>query len=143
MRGEPIVVEQVLDAPVERVWRSITDKDQMCQWFFQTINAFEPRVGFETKFDVRDGDRVYPHLWKVTEVIPERKITYDWKYGGFPGQSVVVWDLSPIGKQTKLRLTQTGIETFPHSDDPAFSRESGLAGWTYFLCKSLPAYLAR
>jgi uncharacterized protein YndB with AHSA1/START domain len=141
-RIEPIVVEQTFSAPIDRVWRSITDKDQMRQWFFDSIEEFKAERGFEARFNVRNEDRDYLHLWKVTEVIPQRRLAYDWKYGGIPGESFVVWDLTETGTGTRLNLTHTVVETFPQ-DDPAFTRESGEAGWRYFLCDRLKAFLER
>ena len=60
---DPIVVEQTYDAPVSVVWKAITDKDEMCQWFFEAISDFEPRVGCETQFNVRCEDRDFVDLW--------------------------------------------------------------------------------
>src|SRR5688572_20996981 len=120
---EPIVVEQTINAPVERVWRAITDKEQMPRWFFEAISDFRPERGFETTFDVHNEGKVYPHHWKVTEVIPNERIVYDWLHPGFPGASFVVWDLAEAGQGTNLKLTHTGVASFPQ-DDPAFTRES-------------------
>jgi uncharacterized protein YndB with AHSA1/START domain len=140
--AEPIVVEQTYGVPAEAVWKAITDKDQMRQWFFEAMTEFEPETGFETQFVVRVEDTDYQHLWKVTEVIPQKRIAYDWKYGGFPGESMVVWELSETTDGTKLTLTHSEQESFAQ-DNPIFSRESGVAGWNYFLGQSLKAFLER
>ncbi len=140
--AEPIVVEQIFNAPISVVWKAITDTDQMRRWFFETMTNFEPAVGFQTQFNVRVEDQDYPHQWKVTDVVPEKRIVYDWRYGGYPGNSSVTWELSETPHGTKLTLTHKGIETFPQ-DDPMFSRESGQAGWGYFLHESLKAFLER
>jgi uncharacterized protein YndB with AHSA1/START domain len=137
----PIVVEQQLRAPPERVWRAITDPREMCRWFFESITSFEPRSGFETRFEVRSGDRVYAHHWTVTVALADHRLVYDWSYDGLPGASFVEWDLIETRDGTKLTLTHTGGETFPQ-DDPAFSREAGVAGWSYFICQRLPAFLS-
>lgn len=142
MNTGPIVAEQTFNAPIAVVWKAITDKDQMCQWFFEPISDFEPEVGFETQFNVRCEDQDYLHLWKVTDVVPEARIAYDWRYGGYPGMSSVVWELSEAPNGTKLKLTHAGHETFPQ-DNPIFSRESGQAGWNYFLHESLKVFLER
>lgn len=97
-------------------------------------------MGFETKFNVRVEARDDLHLWKATEVTPGRRITYDWRYGGYPGESYVTWDLSEAPEGTKLRLVHQGIETFPQ-DDPIFGREAGREGWTYFVQRSLAEFL--
>jgi uncharacterized protein YndB with AHSA1/START domain len=36
----------------------------------------------------------YLHLWKVKEVVPRRKLVYEWRYGGIPGSSMVTWELA-------------------------------------------------
>ena len=142
MIADPIVVEQTYNAPIALVWKAITDKDQMRQWFFEPMTDFEPEVGFETEFDVQCEGQNFPHQWKVTEVVPEKRIAYGWRYEGCPGNSTVVWELSETPGGTKLTLTHEGIETFPQ-DNPAFSREGCQGGWDYLLHESLKAFLER
>lgn len=114
----------------------------MRQWFFEPMTEFEPEIGFETKFTVQCENQDYPHLLKVTDVVPETRIVYDLRYGGYPGNSSVAWELSESPSGTKLKLTHKGIETFPQ-DNPVFSRESTQGGWDYFLHESLKAFLDR
>lgn len=142
MSSEPIVVEETFHAPIADVWQAITDKDQMRQWFFEPMTDFQSEVGFETQFDVEVEGQNYPHQWRVTEVVPERRIVYDWRYGGYPGESSVTWELLETSGGTKLKLTHKGQETFPQ-DNPIFSREAGVAGWTYFIQERLKAFLER
>jgi len=142
INSEPIVVEQTYSATADVVWKAITDKDQMRQCYFETIPDFKAEIGFETEFNVRAEGRDFPHQWKVTEVVPLKRIAYEWRYGGYTGESVVTWELSESLDGTKLRLTADGIETFPQ-DDPMFTRESGEAGWEYFLKESLKEFLER
>ena len=140
MTSEPIIIEETYRAPIERVWDAITKKDQMCKWFFESINDFVPQVGFCTKFDVSSGQKNYLHVWRVTEAVPNQRLTLEWKYGGYPGDSFVTFELSRSGAGTHLKLTHEGLETFP-TDDRAFSRDSCLQGWNYFICQSLKSYL--
>jgi len=140
MNPEPVVVEQTYDVPVDVVWKAITDKDQMRQWFFESIDGFKPDPGFETQFNVRAYDQDYLHVWKVTDVIPKKRTVYNWKYGGFPGDSFVIWELSEKPAGSKLKLTHKGYETFP-KDNPVFSREATQAGWHYFICERLKAFV--
>lgn len=138
----PIIVEQRFTASVDAVWNAITDADEMRQWFFDNIPAFEPEVGFETQFTVTNEGRVFPHRWKVIEATPPEKIAYDWQYDNYAGDAVVTFELSAEGDGTRLKLTYTVLEDF--SDDiPEFERESGLAGWRYFIQESLKAYVER
>ena len=51
-------------------------------------------------------------------------------------------DVTETPGGTNLKLTHAGHDTFPN-DNPIFSRESGEAGWRYFLNESLKAFLER
>lgn len=137
---EPVVVRQTFNTTAEVVWDAITRPDQMRQWFFENIPAFEPKVGFETQFNVRSGDRNFRHMWKVTEVVPRKRITYDWKYEEYPGDSFVVFELSGQKDTVTLTLTCHVREDFP-DDIPEFRRESCLEGWKYFIGLQLKEYL--
>ena len=138
----PLVVEQVYDASLSKVWKAITDETQMREWYFETMTTFKPLVGFETEFNVPSNDKDYLHIWKVTEVIPEESISYNWKFGGYSGESLVTFELSKADKMTKLKLTETGIESFPQ-DNPDFTRESWTEGWNYFICDRLKEFLEK
>jgi uncharacterized protein YndB with AHSA1/START domain len=140
MSEPPIVVERELAAPPARVWSAITDPREMPKWFFEGIREFRPEIGSETRFDVSNDGKTYPHHWRVTAATPEKTITYDWLYDGTPGASFVTWELTPTSGGTKLRLTHTNGWTFPQ-DDPAFQRANCEGGWNYFLDR-LAKYLA-
>ena len=140
MNIDPIVVEQTFSAPIAVVWKAITDRDQMRRWFFEPMTDFKPEVGFEAAFDVECEGQNYPHRWKVTEVVADRRIVYDWRYEGYSGDSSVMWELSETPDGTKLKLTHKVREAFPQ-DNPIFSRESGVAGWTYLVQESLKDFL--
>jgi uncharacterized protein YndB with AHSA1/START domain len=138
---EPIVVEQIYEAPSNRVWDAISKNDEMRQWFFETIGDFEPKVGFETEFNVRNGERNFRHLWRVVEVVPGERLTLEWRYAGYPGDSYVTFELSKESDhKTRMKLTHRGQETFP-AEEPAFTRESCERGWKYFVGERLKAYV--
>ena len=138
----PIIVEHSFDASAETVWRAITDVDQMRQWYFENIPDFRAEVGFETSFEIRNEDRLFPHEWKVTDVIPVKKLEYHWKFTGYPGESFVTFELSEQDNRTTLRVTSHIVESFPEGI-PEFTRESGIAGWQYLITESLSAFLAK
>ena len=137
---EPVIVEQIFNTSIDKVWNAITELDQMTQWFFENIPSFKPEVGFETRFDVHVEDKIFPHLWKITEVIPMEKITYNWHYEGYAGDAYVTFELFELNDQTKLRLTNTVVESFSE-DIPEFSRKMTIEGWSYFIKASLKEYL--
>jgi uncharacterized protein YndB with AHSA1/START domain len=139
---EPIVVEDTFNASIDAVWKSITEIDQMRQWYFENIPSFKPEIGFETQFSVQSEERNFLHMWKVTEVVPLKMISYNWKYEGIAGDSEVVFELFEEDNLTKLRLTHQVLESFPE-DIPEFKRESGLEGWTFFIKTRLKEFLGK
>lgn len=140
---EPIEITVNFDSSIDIVWKAITNLNQMKQWFFETIESFEPITGFKTQFEVFSGDRKFTHLWEITKVIPYNKISYNWKYSEYSGNSFVTFELYKINdKLTSLKLTHTTTENFP-INIPEFLRESGVQGWNFFIKKNLKEYLHR
>jgi uncharacterized protein YndB with AHSA1/START domain len=143
MKKEPIIIERTFNASVDKVWKAITDKAQMKQWYFKALDDFKPEAGFQTQFNVRNGGKDYLHIWKVTEVKPGRTISYEWTFGGYPGKSLVTFELSAAGKKTKVKLTHSGIETFLPDRNPALARENFLEGWTSLIGSSLKDFVEK
>ena len=137
---DPIVIEQLYDASLDEVWTAITERDQMIQWFFNNIPAFDSRVGFETKFNVNSGGRYFLHLWKLTDVVPRERITYQWSYEGYKGESWVTFELFEQNDKAGITLTFKVVENFLDGI-PEFTRKSGEQGWSYFIQSSLKDYL--
>lgn len=110
------------------------------QWFFEEIHAFKPEIGFKTQFIIHVETRKFTHLWKITEVIPQKKITYNWKYKEYTGDSVVTYELVEKKDTVQLKLSHIIIEEFP-DDIPELSQESGISGWNYFIKNTLKKHL--
>jgi uncharacterized protein YndB with AHSA1/START domain len=140
MTTEAIVIERTLNAPVARVWQALTDVDQMRQWYFD-LKEFRPQAGFEFEFVVEHEGNRYHHLCRVTEVIPEKKIAYTWRYKGEPGDSLVTFELFPERNKTRLKLTHTGIETFPKT--PAYARKNFETGWNTIIDSELRQFVEK
>jgi len=138
---EPVIVSETYPSSAEEVWQAITAIDRMRKWYFDNIPDFQPVVGFRTRFDVDAGERQFPHLWEIEEVIPGRRIAYSWKFEGYPGRSRVDFDIEESDQATTLTVRCTVFEDFP-DDVPEFARESCLGGWRYFLGERLKHYLA-
>ena len=136
--AEAIILERTFDAPVGRVWTALTDVEQMREWYFD-LKEFKPRIGFEFEFVVEHEGNSYHHLCRVTDVVPEKKIAYTWRYKGEPGDSLVTFDLVADGNKTRLKLTHTGIETFPKT--PAYARKNFEAGWTAIIGSDLKQFV--
>ena len=112
----------------------------MRKWYF-TMDDFRPDPGFEFSFTGENEGRVFVHLCKITEVIPNKKLQHSWRYEGMGGISYVTFELQPDGAQTRLKLTHEGLESFPQDRD--FKKENFQQGWTEILGNSLRNYLAK
>jgi len=134
-------IERTLNAPAEKVWSAITNRDEMSKWYFD-LAEFRPVVGFEFEFMGGTEDNQYRHLCEVTEVIPGKKITYSWRYDGYSGNSFVSFELIPEGNKTKLVLTHVGLDTFP-STNKDFAKDNFAMGWAHIIGTSLPEYLEK
>jgi len=141
MKDEPFIIERTFDAPIEKVWKAITNKDDMKQWYFD-LAEFKPETGFEFQFTGGPEDRQYLHLCRVTEVIPGKRISYSWRYDGYEGISYVTFELSNESGKTKLKLTHSGLGSFP-VDIKDFAKENFAAGWTEIIGTSLENYLRK
>ena len=137
---DAITLERTFDAPLARVWKALTDVDQMREWYFD-LKEFKPQVGFEFEFIVEHEGNSYHHLCRVTDVVPEKKIAYTWRYKGEPGDSLVTIDLSPEGEKTRLKLAHTGIETFPKT--PAYARKNFEQGWRTIIGTELKQFVEK
>ncbi len=141
MKGEPLVIERVYNAPADRVWQAITDNAQMKQWYFD-IDAFKAEPGFRFSFIGENEGRRYVHLCEVTEVVPGKKLAYSWTYQDYPGHSLVSFELFPQGNKTRVVLTHTGLETFP-ADNPDFKRTNFMEGWTHIIGTGLKTFVEK
>ncbi|GAA4466196.1 SRPBCC family protein [Nemorincola caseinilytica] len=122
------------------LWQAIADRDHMKQWYFD-IADFRPVQGHEFSFNADCEGSTYLHICKVTEAIPEQRLSYTWRYDGHPGTSHVVFELFAEGDRTRLRLTHEGLETFG-TTNPHLERKSFEKGWAVFLDDALTIYLS-
>jgi len=138
--AEAVVIERTFNAPVERVWKALTDVEQMGHWYFD-LKEFKPEVGFEFQFVVEHEGATYDHRCKVTDVIPQKKLAYTWRYKGNEGDSLVTFELFVDGDKTRLKLTHEGLETFPKTS--AYARENFEKGWTQIIGSELKQFVEK
>lgn len=138
----PIVKEALLDATPEKVWKAITDKEEMKQWYFD-LKEFKAVPGFEFQFEGGPEDRIYIHQCKVVEVIPIEKLSYTWSYKGFQGSTIVIFELFEEGERTRLKLTHEGLESFEVNNNPDLDRKNFDAGWTHIVGTSIKNYIEK
>ena len=140
MEHKPIILEKTFKTTPSKLWNALTDNKEMKHWYFN-LEDFRAEVGFQFQFSGGPSpDKQYLHLCEVTEVIPEQKLTYSWKYDGYAGISYVSFELFPDGENTKLKLTHEGLESFPN-ENADFARHNFEEGWDSIINESLQKYL--
>lgn len=140
MSNMPFVIERTYNAPIEKVWKAISDNNEMKKWYF-FLPEFKAEVGFEFQFSGGPPEKSYLHLCKVTEVIPGKKLTYSWRYDGYPGNSFVTFELFQEGNKTKLKLTHKGLESFAASNNPHLDAKNFEVGWNEIIGKTLKEFV--
>ncbi|UFH57076.1 SRPBCC domain-containing protein [Spirosoma sp. KNUC1025] len=130
--GTPLIKEFYYDAPIEKVWRALTDKDKIKKWYFPQLQQFDPVFGFTFQFD--DGAE-YQKEWIVTNVLEGKTLAHSWAYKGYPRSSEVIFDLFSEGYKTRLKVMQTDLDSFP--THPHFTRDRFDRGWDNLLGHNL------
>jgi uncharacterized protein YndB with AHSA1/START domain len=127
--------EILIEAPVEVVWRTITEPDQVSQWFADRVElVIEPGAQGYMEF----GDQGGPVVVEVVD--PPTRFSFRWNYppGDEPvaGNSMLVeFTLTPEGdKRTHLRVTERGHElrAWPDEEKQRYAGEHQ-EGWGDFL----------
>jgi uncharacterized protein YndB with AHSA1/START domain len=140
-KSRPIIIERIYRAPISRVWNAITDIHEMRQWYFD-IQDFKPEIGFEFQFFGGNEKKLYLHLCKITEVIVDTKLTYSWRYDGYPGNSFVTFELFSEGDKTRLKLSHSGLESFPR-ENPDMAKENFVEGWSQLMGTYLKKFVEK
>ncbi|MGK5738536.1 SRPBCC family protein [Micromonospora sp. URMC 103] len=110
MRGEMLI-----DAPVAKVYESLTDSEQASAWFGYPI-GIEPWVGGRYAMGGFDAGEAA----KVVDLDPGRRMSVDWGPVG-----VTTWELAESGGKTKLTFVQSG---FDESNPPYAAWSGSVAG---------------
>ena len=148
MEHDRIEKQIELKAPVERVWRALTDYKEFGEWFRVKLDG-PFKVGREsTGFITWPG---YEHL-KWTAVVramePETLFSFTWHPYSVDATvdysqeepTLVEFRLAPIAAGTSLTLIESGFSKVPaHRRAEAFMRNDG--GWTQQM-KNIESYVS-
>ena len=140
MQNETLAHGELYDAPVEKVWAALTEKEQMKQWYFD-IPDFELKSGSVFNFYEPGGNNRFHHQCRITEIIPLKKFEHTWAYPAISkGETIVTWELIPKSDKTLVTLSHSGTESFADGG-AALAKENFAAGWKEILGSSLKKYL--
>jgi uncharacterized protein YndB with AHSA1/START domain len=135
MPGLVIDREVLIEAPVEVVWRTITEPDQMSQWFADRVDlVIEPGAHGYLNF----GDQGGPVVVEVVD--PPTRFSFRWNHARgeepVPGNSMLVeFTLTPEGpERTRLRVVESGHELrdWPAAEQQRYADEHR-DGWGEYL----------
>jgi uncharacterized protein YndB with AHSA1/START domain len=141
-----LVIEReiLIEAPVEVVWRTITEPAQMSQWFADRVDlVVEPGAQGYLEF----GDQGGPVVIEVVERPTRFSFRWNSPNGEVPtaGNSMLVeFTLTPEGdERTRLRVVESGHEllAWPDEEKQRYADEHQ-GGWGEFL-DSLGTLLAK
>ena len=142
MSNKNVIIEREFDVEIELIWKALTEKELMKQWYIN-VKEFKTIVGFKFKFwGGKEGEKKWKHLCEITEVVPEKKLSYSWKYEGYSGISYLTFELFKTNNGTKLKLTHSGIDTFP-IDTPELAIHNFENGWEEAINVTLKEFLEK
>lgn len=114
----------VLDAPIQKVWETVSTAEGISSWFMP--NNFKPEEGYEFHIQSPFG----PSPCKVTEVDPPNRISFDWDEDGW----FVSFILKDLDGKTEFTLIHGGWKEpdaiIPKAQAPAsVIRDTMNNGW--------------
>jgi uncharacterized protein YndB with AHSA1/START domain len=147
MSSDRIEKEVLLKAPLERVWRAISDADEFGQWFGVRFDgpfvAGESVTGVMTPTtvdeDVAKSQEPYAgqaDAWHIVAVEPPRRLAYRWHpYGVEDGvdyanepTTLVEFTLEDTAEGVLLRIVESGFDAIPEARR-ASAFEANSEGW--------------
>ncbi|MCB2114279.1 MAG: SRPBCC family protein [Parvularculaceae bacterium] len=135
--ADDIVKTVVLEAPVSRVWRALTDHNEFGQWFRVKLDQpFRPG-GLSTGRMTFPGYEHYP--WRATVERMEAERLFSFRWCDFDEKSDlpiakqptthVEFALEPVeGGRTRLTVTESGFDSLPESRRIDVMRDNA-EGW--------------
>ncbi len=150
----------VLRAPLERVWRALSDADEYGQWFGVRFDgpfvAHTPVTGkiVPTVVDpevakLQEPHAGTPYAWDVGDIEPMHRISFHWHpfaiekgrdYSAEP-KTTIVFTLEEVAEGVRLTVTESGFDAIPlERRADAFRANDG--GWAHQM-KLIEGWIAR
>jgi uncharacterized protein YndB with AHSA1/START domain len=144
------IEEQVLlRSPRERVWRALTNADELGAWFGMNITGATIAPGAQVigRFTIPGHEHLTFEV-TIEEMVSERRFSWRWHpnaidtavdYAAEP-RTLVTFTLEDAPGGTLLRVVESGFDAIPAARRAsAFQGNSN--GWRSQLQKRLPAFL--
>lgn len=133
--------EVMIEAPVEVVWRTITEPEQVARWFADRVELeAEPGRRGVFVFEDADGEMTHSAPLVVDVVEPPTRFSFRWGHPADeepkPGNSMHVEFLlvADGGERTRLRVVESGLNLLAAWDEDKKVRyaEDHSSGWARF-----------
>ncbi len=117
-----IVMERILDAPRELVFKAHTDPHLIAQWwgprrYTTTVDQLDLRVGGVWRFVQRGADgSEFAFNGVYREIVPPERLSYTFEFEGMPGH-VLIETVAFEDLGGKTRITVTGSFASPEDRD--------------------------
>jgi uncharacterized protein YndB with AHSA1/START domain len=123
MPADRIEREIDIDAPIDVVWKVITEPEHITRWFTDSAEL-DVRQGGEGRFgwDVKATNRKHVVNLRIERLEPPNFFSFRWEYpdGDQPTETnapLVEFSLEARGDSTRLRLVESGLEAIVRSDE--------------------------
>ena len=120
----------------ERLWRAVTEPDQLTNWFHIEKVEMDFRVGGEIMWMFTGG-----HISRavIDEISPMDRFVWKWKAAGADDRTVallsqeniteIVFLIEPVAGGTKLTITETGFAAIVPAGEALVSYNDHTGGW--------------
>ena len=143
MQHYPVRINYLINAPIDKVWNAITNKEAMKEWYFD-IPDFDLKAGNVFNFYEPGGENKYHHRCQVLDIIPGKRFKHSWTHPSHSkAETEVIWELvTEENNTTRVFLTHDGLEKFADAG-PDFTREKYLSGWHQIVGENLKNYVEK
>ena len=147
MSNDRIEKEVVLRAPLERVWRAISDADEFGRWFgvrfdgpfvagTSVTGVITPTTVDEDVARAQEPHAGKSDTWQIVAVEPKRRLAFRWHpYGVESGvdysqepTTLVEFTLDEMADGVRLRIVESGFDAIP-AERRATAFEANSEGW--------------
>ena len=129
-----------IQAPIERVWRALTNREEISAWFRMAIDG-EVKPGNEVWMTVQHGSHANVRFWvRFVELTAPTKFSWQWHpYAvdmsvdySVETPTTVTFTLEPMESGTRLSVAETGFDGVA-LQRRAKALEANTGGWATVL----------
>jgi uncharacterized protein YndB with AHSA1/START domain len=125
---EAIEKKVLINAPVSKVWKALTDPRELEKWMLMTTD-FSAEKGKKFIFCTNDPGENWDGVFdcRVEEVVENKRLVYTWNASFINADTLVTIVLKKSNGKTEVTLTHTGWEKLGANQEQ--TRNSHSEGW--------------